>query len=639
MDHTLLKAMFVEANIGILIVNKAGGIVSANPYSEQLFGYDEDELLTKKIEDLLPNALRTRHVKHREGYFKKPVARSMGANLNLSAQRKDGSHFPVEISLSYVRNNDELFSIAYINDDTIRKNILNESLESKQQLEEAQHLAHLGSFEVNLKTGEENWSKEMFHIFELDVEKRAIKHEEFFSFVHPDDRDFVDKAHQQMIKEKKGINFGYRIITKKGNLKYLEGKRKVKLDEQGHVLSIAGSIQDVTELIEAKNNSEYISNIVEQSLNEIYIFHAETLKFIRVNKGARQNVGYSMEEMKKLTPIDIKPEYDKASFVKIVEPLKKGLTDKLLFETIHQRKDKTTYPVEIHLQYSKIGHEDVFVAFILDISERKAYEQKLLVYSDQLEQKIEERTKKLIKSEAELRKALEKEKELGELKSRFVSMASHEFRTPLTSVLSSASLISRYEKEDQQDKRMKHIKRIESSVKNLNSILNDFLSLEKLESGKVRFEPIELHFTDYIQQIIDEVNLTAKENQEIIFHHVGKEKIAIDEHLLKNVLINLLSNAIKYSPSGSNVELLSTNEKDSLIIQVKDYGIGIPEDEQKHLFTRFFRATNATNIKGTGLGLTIIKRYLDLMEAGINFQSVYEEGSTFTIVIPHPKNS
>jgi len=514
------KSMFIEATVGILVVEQSGAIIAVNPYSEKLFGYEKDTLIGQKIEILLPESLKTRHVKYREQYHKNPSSRSMGANLDLKGKRKNGSEFPIEISLSYLKFQGQTYAIAYASDATLQHTLLEDLKEGKKRL------------------------------------------------------------------------------------------------------------------IEAKNISEDISKVVEESLNEIFIFNGDTLKFVQVNRGARENIGHTLEEMQQMTPVDIKPNFDHKQFVDLLKPLKEGKEDKLLFETIHQRKDQTTYPVEVHLQYSQIGLQPVYVAFITDITQRKVYEQKLLDYSETLETKIKERTQKLSESESKLQAALVKEKELGALKSRFVSMASHEFRTPLSSILSSADLISRYEKEDQQDKRMKHIRRIESSVKNLTIILNDFLSLEKLESGQVRYNPVSLEINDYVEQIIEEVSLISKKDQTIVHQHTGDNMVSLDEHLMKNVLINLLSNGIKYSPNGANVELITHKQSNQLSIQVKDYGIGIPQEDQKHMFTRFFRATNVTAIQGTGLGLTIVKRYLDLMRGEITFESTLGEGSSFSLTIP-----
>lgn len=633
-SQRMLQAMFLEATIGVVVVDAEGEIVKANPFSEDLFGYESGELIGQKIEILLPDSFRNRHVKHRQNYHKKPVPRTMGASLELYGLRKDGTKFPIKISLSHMDIDGERYAIAYASDDSLTKQMLKEVIENKELLDEAQKLAHVGSFEIDMETKEVKMSNEMRNIYGLESDEEVYEFKEGLELIHADDKKEVLEYHQRMIDEKKGFGFGYRIITKTKGLRHLYGKRNVVLDKDGNVSKIFGMVQDVTDLREAEKINKDISKIMEESLNEIYIFHGETLKFIQVNKGARQNMKRTLEEMQAITPIDIKPQFEKKEFVELIKPLKNGTEKKMQFETIHERKDKTTYPVEVHLQYSRLGKDPVFVAFITDISERKKYEERILKQSDELEHKVIERTKELRESEAKLRVSFEKEKELGELKSRFVSMASHEFRTPLSSILSSSNLIGRYEKGDQQDKRMKHVNRIESSVRNLTMILNDFLSLEKLESGKVRFNPVKLDIYDFAQQIIDEVNLTAKGKQKIIHFHKGDRFTFADEHLLKNIIINLLSNGIKYSTNEQNVELHTQVEDGKFQAQVKDYGIGIPESDHQHMFTRFFRANNVDTIQGTGLGLTIVKRYLDLMDGKIWFESKEGEGTTFFIEIP-----
>jgi len=258
-------------------------------------------------------------------------------------------------------------------------------------------------------------------------------------------------------------------------------------------------------------------------------------------------------------------------------------------------------------------------------------EQILLVERDATVQK---------KSEEEIRKTLEKERQLNELKSRFVSMASHEFRTPLGSILSSTSLIEEYlgQKDTTVDfvrgKSEKHIKRIKSSIANLINILNDFLSLEKLEQGKVESKAIIFNIEEFSREIIEEVQPSLKKEQKIKYTHKGNgSEVCIDQQILKNVLLNLASNAIKYSPEGALIELKTISNNGDLTLEVIDQGMGIPEDDQQHLFERFFRAKNATNVQGTGLGLNIVKRYVELMGGNISFKTKENEGTTFKVTI------
>jgi PAS domain S-box-containing protein len=252
---------------------------------------------------------------------------------------------------------------------------------------------------------------------------------------------------------------------------------------------------------------------------------------------------------------------------------------------------------------------------------------------------VEQNITRKKKAEEDMQRALEKEKQLNELKSRFVSMASHEFRTPLSTILSSSSLVEKYlAKADDDPATIKentnrHLKRIKSSVGNLTSILNDFLSLDKLEQGKVEVKPTHFEIDKFAEELIEEIQPTLKKGQKIIYTHTGKADVYIDRQMLKNILYNLISNASKYSEEDFVIEFTTSFDKTGLTLSVTDYGMGIPDSDQVHLFERFFRGKNVTNIQGTGLGLNIVKRYSDLINGEVTFNSKEGKGTTFNLTI------
>jgi PAS domain S-box-containing protein len=251
---------------------------------------------------------------------------------------------------------------------------------------------------------------------------------------------------------------------------------------------------------------------------------------------------------------------------------------------------------------------------------------------------IEKNITDSILAQQKLQNNLAREIELNEMKSRFVSMASHEFRTPLSTIMSSASLAGKYVTEPDQPKREKHINRIQSSVKNLTIILNDFLSIDKLEDGKIQLTESDFLLFELVQEVVGEMEYFLKKGQKITINSTVSEKqmVVSDRNVIKNILINLLSNASKYSPVESNITLAVDTFNEGIKIDVVDKGIGIPKKEQEKLFnSRFFRAGNVTNIEGTGLGLTIVKKYLSLINGDISFESEELKGSTFTIKIPN----
>ena len=323
-----------------------------------------------------------------------------------------------------------------------------------------------------------------------------------------------------------------------------------------------------------------------------------------------------------------------------------------------RKKNGTTFPVEISLSYYEISGELYAIAFIIDISVRKANEEMLHIQKNELENKaieikslnvglenkIEDRTmmlretlQELENSRQELSEALDKEKELSDLKSRFVTMASHEFRTPLSTILSSASLLKKYTETEEQDKRDRHILRIKDAVDSMKNILEDFLSLGKLEDGLVtaRFESLDIQDCLHtIEILLEDMQQICKPGQKIIFTHEGDGSIVTDINLIKNILVNLVSNAIKFSPENSVIEIICTLKDTTIFMTVKDKGIGISEEDKEHLFQRFFRAKNASNIQGTGLGLHIVSKYLELLNGSITLESTLNEGTSFFIKIP-----
>ena len=305
------------------------------------------------------------------------------------------------------------------------------------------------------------------------------------------------------------------------------------------------------------------------------------------------------------------------------------------------KKDGSEFPVEISLSPYSTPEGRFVIAFIVDITVRKQAEEKLKNYSTELEKQVKNRTlileeaiEELEKTKKDLNKALAKEKELNELKSRFVSMASHEFRTPLTTMMSSLALVTKYGEHNDKASQTKHVSKIKNSINNLTDILNDFLSVSKLEEGRVENMPEEINLNSFITDIVSEMQSMATNEQQLLHKHTGNETVCLDKKLLKNVLFNLISNAIKFSPTGGAIEIETKVQNSSVKISVTDNGIGISEEDQKHLFERFFRGKNATHIQGTGLGLNIVLKYAELMKGKLDFDSIENKGTTFTLIIP-----
>ncbi|GAB3853891.1 hypothetical protein GCM10028822_23200 [Hymenobacter terrigena] len=314
-----------------------------------------------------------------------------------------------------------------------------------------------------------------------------------------------------------------------------------------------------------------------------------------------------------------------------------------------RRRDGSEFPVEVSLSFFRLDGELFIVAYVIDITfkreaerELRAQHQRIARLNAELEQKVAERThtladtlRQLEQRTRELAQALALEQELGELKTRFVAMASHEFRTPLTAVLTSVALLEKYAGPEQQDKRQRHYDRIRTSVMHLTDILEEFLSVGKIEEGRLEAHPGRLELAPLVHETVAEVEGLRKPGQHIVLQLPPLPPLWQDASLLRKVLVNLLSNALKYSHENTTVTVRATSQDHALRLVVQDEGMGISADDQARLFQRFYRARNAANTPGTGLGLYIVARYVELMGGSISLQSELNVGTTVTITLPY----
>lgn len=529
-DAYRFQALFNHASMGIVVVNSKGAIQSVNPFALKLFGYATEELIGKPIELLIPSRYHHNHDAHRDSYMHNPRSRPMGVGMDLFAIKKDGTEFPVEVSLGNYQNDGEMNAIAFISDISIRK---------KAE-------ADIEKLNTDLEATIEQRTKDL---------KETLRQLEI-------SRDVLEDV-----------------------LSY----QKALLDNAG-VMIIATDEHGTIKLFnpEAALNMGYQDTDVIDSCS-LVMFHKRD-EIDRKRKILQEEYGVSIED----------------DFAVLVEKSRRNIYEEE--EYTYTRKDGTAFQASLTITAVKDSDGNItgFLSIAHDISERK-------------------------KAEEDLRKALEKEKELSELKSRFVSMASHEFRTPLSTVLSSAYLIEKYTSTEDQPKRTKHLQRIFSSVNMLTDILNDFLSVGKIEEGKIQVRITQFNIQELVTAITEEIKNNLKKDQKINYRHEGPTEVQLDGSLVKHIIMNLISNASKFSPEGGSIGISTKKENEIVQLSVKDQGIGISKEDQKHLMERFFRATNAGNIQGTGLGLHIVSKYAELMNGTVSCKSVLDEGTEFII--------
>ncbi|MCH4553886.1 PAS domain-containing sensor histidine kinase [Aestuariibaculum lutulentum] len=618
-DQEIFNILLETVSEGVVIVDSHQILREVNAASEAIFGYSREELIGKPLNVLIPSNYHINHHNYFQRFIEEGKRRKMTESADIYGLKKDGTIFPIDIELNPFKSYNQNFVIALINDISKRKEVEKNLMLRTQALESAKS----GIF-ITDALKQDNpiiYFNSSFQNLTGYPEEEILNHN-FRFLLGKDTKQEAIKKLNEALQKGESCQTTIRNYRKDGSMFWNDLYIFPITNSRGVVSNFVGIQNDVTTKKIAEEERLHLATIFDESLNEIYVFDAHTLKFVNANYGAQKNIGYSLEELKAMTPLDLTKSETESNFRKTIKSLLKKDIEKLEFESIHKRKDGSEYPIEVHLQLSRLNEMDVLVAIILDITERKNY-------TTNLENQVEERTK-------QLEKALNKEKELNELKTSFLSLVSHEFKTPLSAILTSCELLNKYQLEEQQDKRNKHIKTVVDKVHFLNNILNDFLSVEKLETGKVNYRFSDFKLSKVINEAVYDANMHLKEGQQIKYpENIDDLSIYQDEKIIQLILSNLLYNAIKYSHESTSIELIVKQDNNTTTIKVIDQGIGIPEKDQKHIFERYFRAENVLNTQGTGIGLNIVKNHLENLGGSICFETKEDIGSTFIITFPN----
>ncbi|BAU55085.1 PAS domain-containing sensor histidine kinase [Mucilaginibacter gotjawali] len=390
-------------------------------------------------------------------------------------------------------------------------------------------------------------------------------------------------------------------------------------------------------------NNDLLKAVIENVVDGIIIIDDHGT-ILTANPSACILFGYDQGELNGKNIGILMTEHDRPEHQSHIDEYKKTGQARIIGkgrEVKALKKDGSVFPARLAVSEVKYLDKILFAGVVHDLSLEKKAEEERHLYTSKLEAIVEERTgslKNIVialeKAKDEVYNSLLREKEVNQLKTQFVSVASHEFRTPLSSIQLSASLIEQYYDKLNRDKVLYHLSKIKSSVNYITAILNDFLSVERIESGKLKTELKEIDLKVLMHEIIMQLSLQARPGQRIDYmNNGGPERIMVDDNLLRHSVFNLLSNAIKYSGEDGVIEVKTIKNEEQYIITVRDNGIGIPVVDQAHLFEPFFRAGNIGTIQGTGLGLNIVKRYVELMNGKISFKSD-ENGTIFELVLP-----
>lgn len=436
-----------------------------------------------------------------------------------------------------------------------------------------------------------------------------------FTRAHPDDQKWLAELVQDSNQLKQP--FTLRWIAKDGRTVWTEQRMTFTRDESGAVTFVEGIARDITVAKQAEEALRKSENrfrlLFEESPVGIAILRAGVLLY--TNLAFLNIFGFDSET-----------DLAGAPFEKSVAPQQRAevmgrLSDQTLtlpisLETYGQRRDGSTFPIYVQIGLIELADGLAYVAYINDMTIHK---------------QLQEETHKAELLEMELAK----EKELAELKERFASMVSHEFRTPLTVIRMSCGLMEEYADRLPPEKTKKFLEDIQSQVEYMVELLDDVLTIGKTRAGKIEFNPELLDVSSLCTDIVEQLQLTSGSDHKLVFsNHNHARNVYLDSHLLRHILVNLLSNAIKYSPKGSEVQLSIREEAKQIVFQVSDQGMGIPPEDQEHLFEPFHRASNTRHIQGTGLGLAIVKGNVDAHGGTISVSSAEGAGTTFTVSLP-----
>ncbi|GGE25058.1 PAS domain-containing sensor histidine kinase [Psychroflexus planctonicus] len=408
-----------------------------------------------------------------------------------------------------------------------------------------------------------------------------------------------------------------------------------------------------------ETDQQKVFSILFKGVSEGVLVVNQDQIIVQVNHSAEEMFGYANNELlgehlNALIPSRVHAKHD--AYFKLF--MEKGESRKMGVgrDLFGVKKSGEKFPVEAGLSPFNYKGESFVLSLITDISVRKENEKEIAELNQALERKVDQRTqelketvdklyefnrdleleiKKRKQAETKIKDSLKKQKELNDLKTKFLSLVSHEFKTPLSGILSSATLIGKYQKEEQQPNREKHLTTIKNKVHYLTNILNDFLSIERLESGKVNYKFEEFSLVGLVNEVVYSANINLKNGQDIIYQKDLEDCVMKqDKSVLELVLTNLLGNAIKYSGEDTLIHFNIKKENNKVYFEVKDQGIGIPKKDQKHIFERYFRAENAILNQGTGIGLNIAKVHLENLGGKMNFTSEEDKGSVFSFEIP-----
>ncbi|MBD1890821.1 PAS domain S-box protein [Coleofasciculus sp. FACHB-SPT9] len=649
------RTIFEREAMGVVLTTLEGRLLASNPKFREILGYSEQELQGMLFSEL---AHPDDAMQDRELYQELMTGKQDSYQLEKRYICKDGHVAWGYLTVSLIRtaSGAPQFSTATIQDITERKQIeaaLRESEERFRQL--AKNIPQV----FWMTTPDEKQmlyiSPPYEHVWGQTCESLYQQPESWLDSIYPEDRqsviDGLEKRQQEV------DDYEYRIIRPDGTIRWIRDRSFPVRDETGQVYRIAGIAEDISDRKRAEEEVHFLQTMT-QAIFESPDFHSALFVALqKVCEATGWDFGEAWIPQSDNSVLECsRGWYSRATCLEEFRQGGENLTfapgiglpgrvwvskqpewQRDVSGESHQVYFRVNLAMKIGLKAALgipiIADDTVLAVLVFYMFESCEQDERLIeLISASTELGLFMQRKR---AEEEIRNALEKEKELHELKSRFVSMTSHEFRTPLSTILFSAGLLENYGFKWTEEKKRIHLHRIKTAVQRMDGMLDEVLLIGKNEAGKTEFNPAAIELETFCQDLVAEMQLTAGDRHSLIFSSQGECLAAcIDEKLLRHILSNLLSNAIKYTPGGGIIKCELSCHNGEAIFQIKDRGIGIPPQDRQRLFETFHRASNVGNIPGTGLGLAIIKNFVDLHKGKITVESEVGVGTTFTIKLP-----
>lgn len=610
----------------VVTVDSKQKIVGFNLGAERLFAYEAVDVLGENLSILLPESARTSHPDKATQFIKNDNrSRYMADRQPLKARRKDGSYVSVDILLANYNLAGSNYTIAIIRDITQRETLINRLQESQAHLrlmtDNATDLICLhapdGTYEFV-----SNSSQQI-----IGFESQELIGKNPYDFFHPADNPEIREIHQEILnRDKESTRITYRYRTKSGKYIWFETITK-PIVNNNEVTNFVTSSRDVSEQIETqlalKKERDFIQGIMDMSPSAITVVSREG-QITLANKRAEEVLGMHKNDITART-------YDAPAWNHTDNDGNPWPEEEIPFVRIMASKA----PVwDVRHAIDKPDGERIYLAIsgMPMFDESGEITQVIFTIEDYTDRKNQQN---------ELEASLAREKQLNKMKSEFLSIVSHEFKTPLSVIMTSTGLIRLKHTAISPENLIERLRRIEKQVDRLNQLINDVTFINKSELVGHLVKPSAINLQKFFEEIFEDLRLGFPNvaNVLLIKKEETQETIVSDNQLMHFIFDNLISNAMKYSGKNGSVEINYSCDDTYLTVLVSDDGIGIPDEDQRNLFEIFHRARNVGNIKGTGLGLSIVKSCLDALDGDISFESIENEGTRVLVKLPLIRDS